>query len=292
MSDSGTVAAYLALTKPRITLFLIFVTACGFWLGHSGPLHSGVLGAMLFATALLSAGIFSLNQYLERETDGLMRRTAHRPLPTGRLRPRAALVFGVICLVLAELCFLLLVNALSAALALLIAFSYDLLYTPLKRESWWSVVVGAVPGALPPVVGWVSAGRQLDAVAGLLFAICFLWQFPHFHVIAWLSREDYARAGICMLPVVERDGRSTARQILFAALALLPVSLLPFWWGVAGPLYGVAALVMGIAYAGFSIVFGLARTTVNARLLLLASLLYLPLLLAVMASNRGLYPAF
>lgn len=261
-----------------------------FLVGHSGRVQWQVLAAMLFATALLSAGIFALNQYLERETDRLMQRTADRALPNGRLRPGAALLYGVACLVAAELCFFLFVSALAAALALFVAFSYDLVYTPLKRRSWWSVVVGAVPGALPLVIGWVSANQPLDAAAGLLFAICFLWQFPHFHAIAWLCREDYARAGICMLPVIERDGRSTAHQIIFAILALLPVSLVPVWWGIAGARYGVTALLIGLVYAGFGVKFGRARTADNARLLLRASLLYLPLLLGVMALDRNPMP--
>lgn len=287
VSWPGIVAAYFSLAKPRITLFLLFVTACGFWLGHGVRVQKYALAVMLFGTALLSAGIFALNQYLEREPDRLMQRTADRALPSGRLRPGAALLFGLACLVVAELCFFLFVSTLAAVLALFVAFSYDLVYTPLKRRSWWSVVVGAVPGALPPVIGWVSAGRSLDATAGLLFAIGFLWQFPHFHAIAWLCREDYARARICMLPVIERDGRLTARQIIFAILALLPVSLLPVWWGIAGPLYGVTALLMGLVYAGFGVMFGRALTKGNARLLLRASLLYLPLLLGLMALDRN-----
>jgi protoheme IX farnesyltransferase len=204
-----------------------------------------------------------------------------------RLRPEAALMFGLVCSVVAELCFFLFISTLAAALALLVAFSYDLLYTPLKRRSWWSVAVGAVPGALPPVIGWVSAGRSFDGTAGLLFAAGFLWQFPQFHAIAWLCREDYARARICMLPVIERDGRSTARQIILALLALLPVSLLPVWWGTAGPLYGVTALLLGSAYVGFGVIFGRALTTAKVRPLLRASLLYLPLLLGVMALDRN-----
>lgn len=288
----GIVAAYCSLAKPRITLFLLFVTACGFWLGHSGRLRGSALVPMLFATALLSAGIFALNQYLERETDRLMQRTADRALPSGRLRPGAALLFSLVCLVVAEVCFFLFVSALAAILALIVAFSYDFLYTPLKQRSWWSVVMGAVPGALPPVIGWVSAGRPLDLAAGLLFTICFLWQFPHFHAIAWLCREDYARAGICMLPVIEGNGRSTARQIVLTASALVPVSLLPVWWNIAGPRYGVTALLLGLSYVAFGLVFRRARTSANARLLLWVSLLYLPLLLGVMALDRNHQPTF
>lgn len=287
ISKREILVAYLSLAKPKITLFLLFTTACGFLFGNSGRVPGQAFAAMLFATALLSAGIFALNQYLERDTDRLMQRTAQRPLPAGRLRPRAALLFGLVCLFTAELCFFLFVNALAATLALFVALSYDLFYTPLKRRSWWSVAVGAVPGALPPVIGWVSAGKTLDPTAGMLFAISFLWQFPHFHAIAWLLRDDYARAGICMLPVIERDGRSTARQIVLATLALVPVSLLPLWRGVAGPLYGVTALLLGVSYVACGVMFRRGRTTVNARLLLRVSLLYFPLLLGTLALDRN-----
>lgn len=280
---------YLALTKPRITVFLLFVCACGFWLGALQPFPFWRLVTTLIGTAFLSAGVFAMNQYLERRTDALMRRTALRPLPTGLLSPRSALIFAIVCVAVAEGLYLFFLGPLIAILGAIVVLTYDGLYTPMKRYSWWSVAVGAVPGALPPVVGFAAARGKLDAGAFLLFAVLFLWQFPHFHAIATLYRADYASGGIRMLPVIEQDGKSTGRQMLLSCALLIVVTLLPFVLQWAGWFYLLSAIILGGVYLTPTIAMARRPSAAAARHVLRASILYLPLLLTVMLlDGRGL----
>jgi heme o synthase len=273
---------YLALTKPRITWLILMSTGVGYFFGHAGLLDWIRVFHTLLGTALLASGTATLNQWYERDADARMRRTERRPIPAGRIRPEQALAFGL-CLVgagAAELGYF--VNGLSAMLGLLTVASYLWLYTPLKQRTWWSTTVGAFPGAMPPLIGFAAASGRLNADAWALFAIIFLWQFPHFYAIAWMYREDYQRAGIRMLPVVEPDGASTARQILGFALLLIPVSLLPGLLNMAGVVYMAGALALG----GFFLLAASRvmrdRSIPGARAVLRASVAYLPLLYLVL----------
>jgi len=236
--------------------------------------------------ALLSSGIATLNQFMERDLDGLMRRTVDRPLPSGRLLPLEALWFGVTVTASAELYLVLFVNVLTAVLGLTVIAGYLFVYTPLKTRTTLSTALGAFPGAMPPLMGWTAARGEIDIAAWVLFAILFLWQFPHFLAIAWMYREDYGRAGICMLPVVEPDGRVTGQQIIVYSLMLIPASLLPVILGISGKFYLVAALVLGLLFLASAVRAALSKSNQHARQLLLASVLYLPLLFGVMVLNR------
>ncbi len=278
--------AYIELTKPRITFLIALTSAAGFCLGTEGRLDYALLAHTLFGVALLSSGIAALNQYIERDLDLLMRRTARRPLPTGKLRPADALVLGVAVTVLAEVYLALFVNPLTALLGMTIIIGYLFCYTPLKTRTSLSTVVGAFPGAMPPLVGWAAANNSLSLEAWALFAILFLWQFPHFLAIAWMYREDYARAGIVMLPVVEPAGRMTGQQIVIWALLLLPVSLMPAALGTSGAVYFFGAIALGLMYIVSSVIAAVSLSRQNARRLLLASVLYLPVLFGLMVMNQ------
>ena len=279
------VAAYLELTKPRITFLIVLTAAAGFGLASPRVDYLAMLSA-LFGIAVLSSGIATLNQYAERDIDGLMRRTASRPLPSGKLLPWEALAFGVSLTVLAEVYLLIFVNPLSALLGLTVIAGYVFAYTPLKTRTSLSTVVGAFPGAVPPLIGWAAARGTLSVEAWVLFAILFLWQFPHFLAIAWMYREDYTRAGILMLPVVEPDGRVTAQQIVLYTLMLLPVSLLPTVLHLSGKIYFFGALVLGLLFLYSSVRAAISMSRQRARSLLLASVLYLPLLFFLMVVNK------
>ena len=277
---------FYELTKPRIVLMVLITAFVGYYAG-SGSLPDYLhLLQMLIGTALAAGGTLTLNQFLERDTDAMMDRTRRRPLPDGRLHPNDALWFGIV-LTCAGLGYLALtVNILSGLVAATISLSYLLAYTPMKRMSSLCVPVGAVPGALPPVIGWVAARGELSIDAWVLFAIMFLWQVPHTLAIAYLYRDDFAKAGIQYLPVIEPDGESTNRQIIVHCAALLAVSLLPTLIGLAGAVYFFTAFVLGIGFlaSGVSLVMTPARA--GARRLLFASLIYLPALLLVMALDR------
>jgi protoheme IX farnesyltransferase len=223
---------------------------------------------------------------MERELDGLMRRTADRPLPTGKLMPWEALVFGAALIILAEIYLAVLVNPITALLGLTVIAGYLFGYTPLKTKTSLSTLVGAFPGAVPPLIGWTAARGELGLEAWVLFAILFLWQFPHFLAIAWMYREDYARAGILMLPVVEPEGRVTSQQIVVYTLMLLPVSLLPYVLGISGRLYLFGAAVLGLLFLYSSIRAAISLSRQEARRLLLASVIYLPLLFILMVLDR------
>jgi len=276
---------FVDLTKPRITLMVLVTTTLGF-LTAGGGQGLGTLGYALAGVGLLSAGASALNQVLERETDALMQRTVDRPLPSGRLRPRHAMIFGIV-LSLAGLGLLGLgVNLLTTLLGGLAFTSYVCVYTPLKRVTSLATLVGAVPGALPPVMGWTAAQGRLGIGAWVLFGMLFLWQLPHFLAIAWLYREDYARGGFPMLPAIDPDGRATARQAVLYGAALVPVSLLPTVAGLSGVPYLIGALTLSMTFLGGCIAFSISATNRTARRLLMISLLYLPAVLATMLLDR------
>jgi len=280
------VLAYAELGKPRVVVMVLITTFVGFYLGSRGMPDYLRLLPTLIGTALAAAGTLALNQYLERDVDSKMQRTRFRPLPEGRLQPSEALAFGAFT-TLAGLAYLALaVNLVCAAATAAITVSYLFVYTPLKRRTPLCSIIGAVPGALPPLAGWVAARATFDIEAWILFAILFLWQLPHSLAIARLYRDDYARAGIRLLPVVEPDAKSTGRQIVANCLALLVVGLLPTVVGLAGPVYFIAAFVFGALFLGYGVAFALARTATAARQLLFASLLYLPATLLVMALDK------
>jgi protoheme IX farnesyltransferase len=240
----------------------------------------------MIGIALLSSGIATLNQYMERELDGLMRRTSTRPLPSGKLVPLEAFIFGAGLTVIAEVYLALLVNPLTAMLGVGVITGYLLMYTPLKTRTTLSTVVGAFPGAMPPLMGWTAAANEVSTGGWVLFAILFLWQFPHFLAIAWMYREDYGRAGIVMLPVVEPEGRITSQQIVVFTLMLLPVSMLPTLVGLSGRVYFYGAIVLGLLFLYSSISAALSKSRQHARRLLLASVIYLPLLFVLMVLNQ------
>jgi heme o synthase len=282
VSRRAVAADYLELTKPRITLLVVFTTLVGFVVAAPGALHALPLLAVLAGTTLVAAGASVVNMVLERDTDALMHRTRARPIPAGRVRALDALLFG---LVLTSLGLALLSwrsGALPAAVALATWLSYLFAYTPLKRRTSLSTLVGAVPGALPPVIGWAAARQSLDGGAFVLFAILFLWQIPHFLAIAWIYREDYARAGLPMLPVLDPAGGLTGRQAVIHSLALLLVSLTPVAAGFGGPYYMAGAVLLGIGMTLAAFRLAVLRTVPAARALFLASVLYLPALLALL----------
>jgi protoheme IX farnesyltransferase len=278
--------AYVELTKPRITTLIVLTSAAGFALGSPAGVNYVLFAHALIGIALLSSGIGTLNQFMERDLDLLMRRTADRPLPSGRLFPFEALWFGVGLTLMAEVYLALFVNVLTALLGLTVITGYLLVYTPLKTRTSLSTALGAFPGAMPPLMGWTAARGEIETAAWVLFAIVFLWQFPHFLSIAWMYREDYGRAGIRMLPVVEPDGRVTGQQIIAYSLMLVPVSLLPAVLGISGKVYLVAAALLSLLFLASSVRAALSKSNKDARQLLLASVLYLPLLFGVMVLNR------
>ena len=277
---------YVELTKPRITLLILICTAVGYWFGCGASFHWAILAHVLLGTALLASGTSALNQWYEVESDAKMRRTRQRPLPAGRIKRKDGLAFGLVLSVagFADLWYG--TNALAAALGLFTLLTYLLLYTPLKQRSPICTIVGAIPGAMPPLIGYAAAGRSIDSEALALFLILFVWQFPHFDAIAWMYREDYARGGIRMLPVVDPDGNSTARRIMVCSLLLIPISLAPLFLGMTGMLYPAAAIAGGLGVLYFGVRMSRERTALRARALLLATVLYLPALLGVMVCDR------
>lgn len=278
--------AYIELTKPRITWLILMSTGIGFYFGAQDAWAWWTLIHTLFGTALLASGTATLNQWYEREADARMRRTEMRPLPTGRLEPRRALAWGVLLSVAGFAELALAVNLLAAMLGLFTLLSYLLVYTPLKSRSPHATTVGAIPGAMPPLIGYAAAAGGLPLEAWVLYAILFLWQFPHFYAIAWMYREDYGRAGIRMLPVVEPDGVSTARHIVLTSILLIPVSLAPALLSMTGTLYVVGAAGLGLWFLYSGVRVAMERTLVRARGVLLVSVIYLPLLYGLMVFDR------
>ena len=277
---------YLALTKPRVVLMVLITAFVGFYLASPGELHWLLLGHTLIGVALASGGTLALNQYLERDLDARMLRTRERPLPEGRLQPGEALGFGVAITASGLIYLTWLVNPLSGLITAGSVASYLFLYTPLKQKTPLCLMIGAVPGALPPVTGWAAASGGLSLEAWVLFTILFLWQIPHSLSIAVLYREDYARANFQLLPVVDPDGTRTGRQIVVHSLALLAVGLLPTSLQVAGAVYFVTAFVLGMAMLICGVMLAISYSSAAARRLLFASLIYLPALLVMMAVDK------
>jgi heme o synthase len=285
--DRRQVAAdLLALTKPRVVVMILVTTLVGYYVGLTGAPDYVRMLHLIVGTLLAAGGTLALNQYSERHVDSLMERTRMRPLPDGRLQPLEALLFGTAITVLGIAYLAAFVGALSAAVTATTAVLYLFAYTPLKVRTALCTIVGAVPGALPPVTGWVAARDDLSLGAWVLFGILFLWQLPHTLAIARLYRDDYARAGVRVLPVVDVDGSTTERQIVTACLALLAVSLLPTLIGLTGGVYFTGALLLGLTFAVLGGWQALAPSTLSARRVLYASLLYLPVLLALLAFDK------
>jgi len=280
------IADYAELTKPRVTALILMSTLVGFYLGSPAEINFPLLFHTLLGTALVAGGTAALNQFWEREPDGKMLRTKDRPLPAGRMEPWKALSFGLVFSVAGILYLITAVSFLTALLASLTLAAYLFVYTPLKKRTPLCTLVGAFPGAIPPLIGYVGASGDFTLGSGILYLILFLWQFPHFLSIAWLYREDYARAGIVMLPVVEPDGKATGRQILVYCAMLLPASLLPSLVGEMGWIYFGGAFVLSAIFLHYGIRAATARTKVQARRLLQASVVYLPLVYGLMMVDK------
>jgi heme o synthase len=284
--DKTVLSVASELVKARLTLLVVLTTSVGFYSGSASPVDFALLLHATWGTALLASGASVLNQLMEREFDALMRRTADRPLPSGRVSPTAALGLGTSLSVLGMAWLLFAVNPLTALLGAVTLVSYIFCYTPLKRLTVLNTVVGAIPGALPPLMGWTAATDSLSAPGWTLFGVLFFWQLPHFMAIAWLYRDDYAGAGFRMLSGVDPDGRRTAASAVRNTLALLVVSLFPFLFGIAGRWYLAGAVLMGIGFLAMSISFARQRTPAAARRLFFASILYLPLLLGLLVGDK------
>jgi protoheme IX farnesyltransferase len=285
-SGASRTSAFFALTKPDVSFLVVLTTAAGYYMGVRGPVDWLHLLHAVFGTTLIAAGTAALNHYIERDSDAQMRRTASRPLPSGQLEPGEALLFGVSLAVVGAVDLWITAGILGSALGVLTCLSYLLAYTPLKKRTVWATFVGAFPGAIPPMIGWVAATGRLERGAWLLFAILFLWQFPHFHAISWIYREEYARAGIRMLPVVDREGTRTYRQILLAASALVAASVLPAVAGLAGILYLFGALVVSTALVQVCLWAAAAKTNQRAKWLMHATVLHIPFLLGLMLYDK------
>jgi protoheme IX farnesyltransferase len=286
-SSRALVNDLIELAKVRLNSLVVAVTAGGYYMGSSGTIEPVSLALVCVGTALVAGGASAINQVMERDLDRLMMRTQRRPLADGRLTPQQGLVFSAALAIIGIALLMIAANVLSAGIAAITFLIYWLAYTPLKRVTSLATIVGAVPGALPPLIGWTAATDSLAGVAPwTLFLVMFLWQLPHFLAIAWLYREDYTRARLPMLPVVDRTGRLTGFQALLWAATLVPFSELPFLAGLATRAYAVSALVLGFFLVVPAFFFALRRTDSNARRLFLGSLVYLPLLWIAMGIWR------
>ncbi len=285
-AEQSWISVFSQLVKARLTMLVLLTAMVGFYAGSRGRLDFVLLFHTLLGTALLASGASALNQWIERDLDALMKRTQDRPLPSGRLQPRTVLGFGIVCSVLGVSYLGLVVNALSGLLGAATLLLYVVVYTPLKQVTSLNTVVGAIPGAIPPVMGWAAATGEISGGGWALFAIQFFWQIPHFLAISWLYREDYARAGFKMLAVTDTDGGRTGHQAVSHALGLLAVSLCPFVFRVAGPVYLLGALVLGMMFLWFSVRFARGLRRENARSLFLVSIIYLPLVLGLIVMDK------
>jgi len=286
---NSTLKSYVDLTKPGIVRLVLVTTTIGFALGGDGVTRWMLLCWTLLGTALGSAGAFVLNHYAERGPDALMDRTRNRPLPTGKVSPRAALIFGILLIAAGSTVLLTCVNLLAALLVFGTAVLYVVIYTPMKRMTWWNTPVGAIPGAMPPMVGWAAANGHIDTGAWILFLILFLWQHPHFYALAWMYREDYERGGFKMLPVVDPDGKSTFRHSLVAAILLVPVSLWPTFVRMSGMFYFWSALILGLCFLAVCIRWRISKSNADARIVFLYSILYWLLLFVCIVIDAYFY---
>ena len=283
---AGAFADYLALTKPRLNFLVVATSAAGYYLGAAGALDLTAMAEAVAGTALVAGGAAALNMLYERDTDALMRRTRLRPLPAGRVTPVDAGIFGVALSAAGLVLLAARANWLSAALALATLLTYLVIYTPMKRRTPFSTIIGAVPGALPAVIGWTASRGSIDRSGAALFAIVFCWQLPHFMAIAWLYREDYGKAGFPMLPVIDPDGRRAGKQAVYWAFLMVVASLEPTFSGLAGNGYLAVALVFGVALFALAVRFARARNESTARALFYGSITYLPLLWIAMIANK------
>ena len=289
LARSGVLSGYWSLTRPEVNFLIAVTAAAGFWMGALAPFAHFPwmsLAHTIVGTVLVASGAAALNQLIELRFDAQMRRTARRPLVSRRIEPSHALWFGIAVSVIGAIYLAVTTNALAALLSILTLVGYLFLYTPLKRKSPLCTLIGALPGAAPPLIGWAAARGRLDANAWLLFAIVFLWQFPHFMAIAWMYREDYARAGYVVLPADKSKDQFVAWQTLLPALALFAVALVPAIRGESGITYLCGALALGTAFLCYSASFAFQLSAVSARRLLLASILYLPGLFTLLALDR------
>jgi protoheme IX farnesyltransferase len=277
---------YFELTKPNVVWLILMSTMVGFYVGAPAPLPITQLLHTVFATALLAAGCGTLNQWWERDLDARMERTENRPLPSGRVSASGSLWFGLAVSGAGIVYLAMQINSISAWIGAATVVSYVAIYTPLKVRSPLATFVGAIPGAAPLLLGWAAATNTLDLGGWVLFSILFLWQFPHFYAIGWLYRDEYRRAGIQMLPVIEKDGAGTGRHVVLYGFNLIPVSVAPWMLGLAGPVYGVAAVVLGCLYLAAGVRMARRRTKDNARTLLRVSVIYLPLLYLFLVADK------
>jgi heme o synthase len=285
-ADKSWLAVYADLFKARLTLLVLLTTAVGFYVGFRGSVDYVLMFHTLVGTALVASGASALNQLLEREYDARMRRTQDRPLPSGRMQPQTVLLIGITSAVLGVVYLAQLVNRTTSLVAACSLVSYLFIYTPLKRVTWLNTVVGAIPGALPPLIGWSAARGGLEGAGWALFAIQAFWQLPHFMAIAWIYRDEYARAGFKMLPVFDPQGSRTARQALMYTLGLLPLSLCPYFFRLTGPIYLAGALILSLTFCWSAVQFSRHLTVPRARQMFYVSILYLPLLLALMVLDK------
>jgi len=278
--------AYLELTKPSITFMILISTALGYYMGGGGVHDPLRFFLTLIGSGLVSSGAGALNHYIEQDTDRLMDRTKSRPIPTGMISPNAAVVFGIVLTLIGEATLLYFINLFTAILAFITSILYLFIYTPLKKRTWLNTTIGAIPGAIPPLGGWLAVKNTLEPEAWILFAILFLWQHPHFYAIAFMCKNDYSKANLQMLPVLEKDGRRTNRQILWHSLLLIPVSVMPSYIGLLGMTYFWGAFVLGIIYffSGFPLIKNYSLN--NARLLLKVSVIYLPALFVMIIIDK------
>jgi protoheme IX farnesyltransferase len=285
-AEKSWTAVFADLVKARLTTLVLLTTAVGFHLGWRGAMNFILFFNTLAATALVAAGASALNQLLERDYDAKMRRTQNRPLPSGRLQPTTVMTFGGVSSVAGLIYLAFAVNLLTSVLGAVTLVSYLFIYTPLKRVTWLNTAIGAVPGALPPLMGWTAARGELSGEGWALFAILFFWQLPHFFAIAWMYRDEYAKAGFKMLPNIDPDGSRTAQQAVSNTLGLLVVSLCPFIFRMAGTIYLIGAIVLGAGFLFCAIQFSRQLTLPRAKQLFFASIIYLPLLLALMVWDK------
>lgn len=286
LGKTSWLSVILDLTKFRLTSLVLLTTLVGFYIGEQGSVRYGLLLNTLLGTGLVASGAAALNQLLEKDYDALMKRTRSRPLPAGRLQSDTVLVFGLLTAVVGLLHLALAVNPLTAVLGAITLVTYVCVYTPLKRVTPLNTLIGAVPGALPPLMGWAAARGAATIEGWALFGILFLWQLPHFMAISWLYREEYARAGFAMLSVYDPEGVRTGRQAVASALGLLPISVCPFVLHMAGPWYCLGALVLGGAFLALAVRFSFELTHQHARRLFYASILYLPVLLGLLVFDK------